>query len=147
MSYLTSPESLLGLFLLSFLAATLLPLGSEWLLAGMILAKQPVTTCILIATLGNTLGACTSYALGVWGADWMVRRVLRVTPERQKRAERICRRYGGWVLLFSWTPLIGDPLCLAGGALKIPFGRFLFPVFTGKLGRYLAVALLAGMYN
>lgn len=145
MPALTTPESLLALFLLGFLAATLLPLGSEWLLAGMVIAGQPFWSCVLLATLGNTLGACTSYGLGRWGADWMIEKLLRITEQRRLRAEQFCRRYGSWGLLLSWLPVIGDPLCLAGGVMNIPFGRFLAAVAAGKFGRYLTVALLAGL--
>lgn len=142
---LTAPETLWGLFLLSLLAATILPLGSEWLLAGMVAAGQPLTSSLLVATLGNTLGACSSYALGLWGADWGMRKLLRCNAEQQRKAERFYHSYGPWALLLSWVPIIGDPLCLVAGISRLPFTRFLAPVAIGKFGRYLAVALAAGM--
>jgi membrane protein YqaA with SNARE-associated domain len=129
-----------ALFLLSFLAATLLPIGSEWLLVALIIKGQAPETSVLIATLGNYLGACTTYAIGFWGAEFLTEKVLKINQPAQKRAQTIYKRFGLWSLLFSWLPLIGDPLCLVGGVLRLPFGRFSLLVFSGKLARYALVA-------
>ncbi len=133
-----------GLYLLSFLAATLLPLGSEWLLVTLLLKGLPAPTLIAVATLGNTLGACTTYVIGRWGSDCLERRVLRIDNLQRARAERFYRRFGCWSLLLSWLPVIGDPLCLVGGLLRVPFRYFLPLTAAGKFGRYLALALLVG---
>lgn len=133
----------LALFFLSFLAATLLPLGSEWLLAALVVKGGDPAWSVLVATAGNTCGALTTYAVGLWGGQWLFRRVLRIDAAAQERAERFFARYGAWALLFSWVPVVGDPLCLAGGVLRIGFWRFLLLVGTGKFIRYLLVALLA----
>lgn len=132
-----------ALFLLSFLAATLLPLGSEWLLAALLIKGGDPAWSVLVATAGNTVGALTTYAIGLWGGPWLVRRVLRIDAVAQQRAERFFARYGAWGLLFTWVPIVGDPLCLAGGVLRIGFWRFLLLVGIGKFVRYLLVALLA----
>lgn len=145
--FLSAPESLWGLFLISLLAASILPLGSEWLLAGMVAAGQPLTGSLLVATLGNTLGACSSYALGLWGANWAMRKLFRFDPEQQQQAERLYRRYGPWALLLSWLPVVGDPLCLVAGITRLPFASFLGPVALGKFSRYLVVALAAGIFR
>lgn len=131
-----------ALFILSFLASTLIPLGSEWLLAAMLLKKHDPTVSVAVAAAGNYLGACTSYAIGIYGGQWLIRNILRIDAATEKRAERLYDRYGSWSLLFSWLPIIGDPLCLAGGILRVGFTRFSILVFTGKLGRYAAVAWL-----
>lgn len=131
-----------GLFALSFLASTLLPVGSEWLLVLMLLnGNEPVAT-VAVATVGNYLGGCTTWAVGVWGGPFLVRRILRIGPAAEEAAVRFYGRYGVWSLLLSWLPIIGDPLCLAGGILKIGFTRFSLLVFTGKLVRYAGVAWL-----
>lgn len=130
-----------ALFVLAFLAATILPLGSEWLLAALVVAGSPATNAVLVAAIGNTLGACTTAWLGRGGACWLSRR-MQLPDERRQRAERLFRRYGSWSLLFSWLPIIGDPLCLVAGILRIPWPRFLVLVALGKLGRYAAVAWL-----
>ncbi len=131
-----------ALFLLSFLAATLLPLGSEWLLVAMLVQRHDPLVTVAVATVGNYLGACTSYAIGIYGGSFFIKRVLRISDTERERAERFFARYGSWSLLLSWLPVIGDPLCLVGGLLKISFGRFSAFVATGKLARYAAVAWL-----
>jgi len=131
-----------ALFVLSFLASTLLPLGSEWLLIAMVLQRHDPLLAVLVATIGNYLGACTSYAIGIYGGDFLIRKLLRIGETERARAERFFAKYGSWALFFSWLPIIGDPLCLAGGVLKIPFSRFSILVASGKALRYSAVAWL-----
>jgi membrane protein YqaA with SNARE-associated domain len=131
-----------ALFLLSFLASTMLPLGSEWLLAALLLQSHDPLKAVLVATAGNYLGACTSYAIGIYGGDLLIKKLLRISDAERVRAERIFAKYGSWMLFFSWLPVIGDPLCLVGGVLKIPFSRFSILVASGKGLRYSAVAWL-----
>jgi membrane protein YqaA with SNARE-associated domain len=131
-----------ALFLLSFLASTLLPLGSEWLLAALLLKGFDPTLSVAVATLGNTLGALTTYGIGFWGGPVLIGRVLRIDEAARRRAERFYARYGVWSLLLSWVPVLGDPLCLVGGLLRVGFGRFFLLVAAGKLARYVGVALL-----
>ena len=131
-----------ALFVLSFLASTMLPLGSEWLLVAMVLQRHDPLLTVMVATAGNYLGACTSYAIGIYGGDFLIRKLLRISAAERCRAERFFAKYGSWALFFSWLPIIGDPLCLAGGVLKIPFSRFSILVASGKALRYSAVAWL-----
>ena len=142
MPELLSSYDLLSLFLLSFCASTLLPLGSEWLLVALLLDGSNPVNLVLIATLGNSLGAATSYLIGRLGSDWLIEKLLRIDPYRQQRAERWFKRYGSWALLLSWLPLVGDPLCLVSGMLKTAPLRFALLVTTGKGLRYATVALL-----
>jgi len=131
-----------ALFIFSFLASTILPLGSEWLLVALLIQKHDPLPTVLIATIGNYLGACTSYAIGLYGGDFLIKKLLRNKDAERGRAERFFARYGSWSLLLSWLPVIGDPLCLAGGLLKVPFARFSILVASGKALRYSAVAWL-----
>ena len=131
-----------ALFLLSFLAATLIPLGSEWLLVAMLVQRHDPVATVVVATVGNYLGACTSYAIGIYGGSYFITRILRISDPERERAERFFARYGSWSLLLSWLPVIGDPLCLAGGLLKISFVRFSALVAAGKLARYATIAWL-----
>jgi membrane protein YqaA with SNARE-associated domain len=133
-----------GLFLLSFLASTILPVGSEWLLVALVVNGEEALLPVGVATVGNTLGACTTYLLGVFGGPFLIGRVLRVDAEARARAAGFYARFGSWSLLLSWLPVVGDPLCLAGGLLRVPFYRFLLLVAAGKAARYAAVAFLAG---
>jgi len=135
-----------ALFLLSFLAATVLPLGSEWLLAVLLADGYAASPVVLVATAGNTLGALTTWGVGFWGSDWLIGRVVRVDPETRARAEAQFTRWGSWALLWSWLPVIGDPLCLVAGALRVSWPRFVLLVLTGKFARYTAVAGLVTLF-
>ncbi|MDD2898432.1 MAG: DedA family protein [Desulfuromonadaceae bacterium] len=132
-----------SLFFLSFLASTLLPLGSEWLLVMMLIGGFDPVSSVAIATCGNYLGAVLTYLIGIQGGSWLIERVLRVSSEQQDRARSYYRRYGSFSLLFSWLPVIGDPLCLVGGMLRVNFGLFSLLVATGKLIRYVVTAWIA----
>lgn len=131
-----------ALFALSFLASTLVPLGSEWLLVLMLVRGYDPAVSVLTATVGNSLGACTTWLVGRYGGDWLLARLFRISEQQRQRAEAWYQRYGVLSLLFSWLPVVGDPLCLVGGLLKIRFTIFLLLVGVGKLARYAAVAWL-----
>jgi membrane protein YqaA with SNARE-associated domain len=131
-----------ALFALSFLAATLLPLGSEWLLVALLLNRHDPVAAVTVATAGNYLGACTTWLIGMYGGSWLVRTVLRIDEAAENRARQLYARYGAWSLLFSWLPIVGDPLCLVGGVLRVGFGRFSLLVAAGKFSRYAAIAWL-----
>lgn len=137
----TSP-SLSLLFLLSFLAATVLPLGSEWLLVVMIAQGFPFSQVVATAATGNYLGGCTTYLIGIWGSKFSFERLLGITEAQLNRATRVYEKYGVWSLFFSWLPVIGDPLCLLAGIFRIRFLRFSIFVFFGKLSRYAILAFL-----
>jgi len=132
-----------ALFAVSFLASSLLPLGSEWLLILMLVKGYDPVSSVGIATAGNFLGAATTYLIGMYGGGWLVSNILRVSPGQQERARSLYQRYGVYSLLFSWLPIVGDPLCLVGGALRINFGTFSLLVVSGKFARYVVTALIA----
>lgn len=131
-----------ALFALSFLASTLIPLGSEWLLVLMLINGYDPAAGVATATAGNTLGACTTWLVGRYGGDWLLARLFRISEHQREQAEAWYQRYGSFSLLLSWLPVVGDPLCLVGGLLKIRFTLFLLLVGVGKLARYAAVAWL-----
>lgn len=140
---LTQAPSLPLLFTISFLAATVLPLGSEWLLILMITKGFPCGETVITASFGNYLGSCTTFILGRYGATFIVEKVLRIDGAQLNRAERLYTKYGTWSLLLSWLPIIGDPLCLVAGIFKVDWFRFSALVFIGKFCRYATVAYLA----
>ena len=111
-----------GLFLTSFLAATLLPAQSELVLAGLLTQHAaPAWLLLTVATLGNTAGSSVNWLLGRAVTRFRDRRWFPVSPAALARAEHWYRRYGRWTLLLSWAPVIGDPLTLAAGEkLKVP---------------------------
>ncbi|GAM09056.1 inner membrane protein YqaA [Geobacter sp. OR-1] len=132
-----------ALFFLSFLASTLIPLGSEWLLVALLLKGGAPIPVVATASAGNFLGACTSYWLGIYGSRFIEERLFRMQPRDKERAERFFARFGSWSLLFSWLPVVGDPLCLVAGVLRVGFIRFSILVLTGKSARYALVAWAA----
>lgn len=141
-NFFSVSQGLPALFFLSFLAATVLPLGSEWLLVLLIAGGHPAPAAVAVATLGNCLGACTTYLIGIWGSDFVTRRILRLDAQDFARAAGLYRRFGAWSLLLSWLPVIGDPLCLLAGTFRTPFPLFSLLVLIGKAGRYTAIAVL-----
>ena len=127
-----------GLFALSFLAATVLPLGSEAALAALVGVRGQIIAPVLVATAGNVLGSCTTYWLGRKTAGTFVRR--RGPTKKEERAAWLLRRYGGPALLLSFLPVIGDALVAIAGATGLSPRVFLFWVIAGKGLRYAAVA-------
>jgi membrane protein YqaA with SNARE-associated domain len=127
-------ESILGgLFLSSFLAATLLPGGSEIVFAGVLASGvASVWPALAVATFGNTLGGWTSYLIG------------RLVPDRKigGRALEWVRRWGAPVLLLSWVPIIGDALCVAAGWLRLNVWWVVLFMALGKFARYYLIARL-----
>ncbi len=128
-----------GLFIASFLASTIIPFGSEGLLMLLVHKQLNVPLLVLLASVGNFLGACTSYYLGLKGRVIVVK-YLRIDPKDIEKVEKIFSKYGIIVLLFTWLPFIGDALTVMGGLLRVNFRIFAVFVFTGKFLRYLAVA-------
>jgi len=129
-----------ALFVLSLLAATVIPLGSEWLLVALLLQGQELGPVVTVATIGNYLGGCTTYGIGYLGSTWVMAKILRISEQESGKAMAIYGRYGSWSLLFSWVPIIGDPLCLVAGSLKLHPLIFSIFVFSGKLARYWLLA-------
>lgn len=133
--------ALAALFMWSFLAATVLPLGSEAPLLVYVRSYQHFAVPVLVATAGNYLGACTTYWLGRRAAQALGRG--RKTVEGDTRSARLLRRLGPPALLLSWVPILGDALVALAGAVRVPFGAFSFWTALGKALRYAAVAWAA----
>ena len=132
-----------GLFTSAFLAATIIPAQSEIVLGGLHLTgRYDTTLLVLIATLGNVLGACVNWLLGKYLAHFQHRRWFPIKKETLENAEATYQRYGTWTLLLSWVPIIGDPLTVIAGVLKTKFILFVVLVTAGKLARYIAVVAL-----
>jgi membrane protein YqaA with SNARE-associated domain len=131
----------LNLFILSFLASTVLPLGSEALVITLIYEGFNPFTIILVATVGNYLGSCTTYYLGLKGRP-MLEKYLSPSPKQLEKSERLFKRYGIYTLLFTWVPGIGDAITMVAGLMRISFGSFSVLVFLGKFGRYFVIAYL-----
>ena len=128
-----------GLFLASFLAATILPLSSEAVLTLLLLTGLNPTALVVVATAGNVLGALLSYAIGLRGGTLLLKKVFKVPPATLERSQQTFKKYGVYSLLFAWVPIIGDPLTMIAGTLKINLSLFLLLVSAGKLLRYIVI--------
>lgn len=130
-------------FVISLISATLLPLGSEPAVFGLIQLNPGLYwPAIAVATVGNTLGGGITWWMG-FGAHKAVDRARG--EHKDARALAWLRRFGPKACLLSWLPLVGDPLCAVAGWLKLPFWPCLFYMAIGKFLRYLTMtaALIA----
>lgn len=136
MSYFT-------LFITAFLAGSLLPAQSEALLVTLLYQhRYTVELLILCASLGNILGSCFNWYIGTQLQRFQHKKWFPFSPRQIQKAEHHYRKYGYFSLLFSWLPIIGDPLTLIAGILKEHFLRFLILVSIAKTGRYIAIYYL-----
>jgi len=131
-----------GLFLAALAAATILPMQSEAVLVGLLLADYSPIWLLAVASIGNVLGSVINWYLGRGIAHFQDRRWFPVGPAALARAEAWYRRYGRWSLLLSWAPVVGDPLTVVAGILREPMPVFLLLVTIAKVGRYLVLAAI-----
>ncbi|WP_018184004.1 YqaA family protein [Kaistia granuli] len=131
-----------GLFLAALAAATILPMQSEAVLVGLLLADYSPWLLLSVASAGNVLGSLINWFLGRGIARFRDQRWFPVSPAGLARAEGWYRRYGKWSLLLSWAPVIGDPLTVVAGVLREPLPMFLLLVTIAKVGRYLVLAAI-----
>jgi len=143
LALLALPKYGLGtLFVVAFVSATLLPLGSEPALFGLLkLNPDLFWPAILVATAGNSLGGALTWAMGL-GSHKIVDKYHHSATHL--KALDWLERIGPKACLLSWLPIVGDPLCAVAGWLKLPFWPCLFYMTVGKLARYITmtVALL-----
>jgi len=135
----------LSLFISAFLAATLLPLGSEALLIALLHDGHTVFWLWMVASVGNTLGSCCNWFIGREVLRFQGKRWFPFKPSQIVAAQTRFHRYGEWSLLLAWLPLVGDPLTLVAGVMRVRFWLFLGLVFVGKGVRYWVVLWLAGL--
>ncbi|KZN14079.1 YqaA family protein [Marinomonas sp. TW1] len=125
------------ILVVSFLSATVLPLGSEALL--LFYAAQEANSLVLLwswATIGNSIGAVTTWLLGAYLTRFEGRRWFPVDSKKRIKAEYYFNRYGVWSLLFTWLPIIGDGIALAAGVFRTSLWYFIPLVVLGKASRY-----------
>jgi membrane protein YqaA with SNARE-associated domain len=137
----TDTAALGGLFLVAFVAATVLPSQSEVVLAGLLAtgSYSPVLL-VAVASVGNVLGAVLNWALGGAANRFRERKWFPVSAAALDRASGWYRRWGRWSLLLSWAPIGGDALTVAAGVMREPLWSFVLLVAIAKTARYIAVA-------
>ena len=132
---------LIGLFLATFLAATILPFSSEAILLFFLSKNVDPILCLTIATLGNSLGGLTNYVLGRLGNPlWLT--YIGVKQDKILKREKWAIKYGSFLAFFSWTPFIGDPLLVVLGYFRSKPLPTLLWMTTGKLLRYLVLFIV-----
>ncbi len=125
-------------FVVAFVSATLLPLGSEPAVFGLVkLNPEMFWPAVLVATVGNTLGGALTWWMG-YGAEAAYEHVSHHKPARL-RAIRWLERWGTRACLLSWLPIVGDPLCAVAGWLKLPFWPCVGYMAIGKFLRYVTM--------
>lgn len=139
LAWLALPQfGLSTVFVVSLLSATLLPLGSEWVVLGLVkLNPEMFWPAMLVATAGNTIGGGISWWMG-YGAERAYERVAHHKPH-ELRALQWLERFGPKACLLAWLPGVGDPLCAVAGWLRMPFWPCLGYMAIGKFGRYVTM--------
>jgi len=135
--------SYLKLFIISFLAATILPLSSEIILTTLLLTNLfEKNLLLIIASSGNILGSVLNWYLGKKITIFQDRKWFPVSPEQLNKSQKYFQKYGLWSLLLAWVPVIGDPLTLLAGVLKVRFSIFFILVSISKISRYIFIIYL-----
>ena len=133
----------LSLFAISFLAATILPFSSELTLAGLIATSDYDNLLLLIvASFGNVLGSVVNWALGSYSRNLTTKKWFPFKETQIERSSKWFRKFGKWSLLFAWVPVLGDPLTLVAGILRVKLIDFIILVAIGKVSRYLLIYYL-----
>lgn len=135
-------SAVISLFFSAFLAATILPFSSEILLLALLQQGHPELLLLLVAGTGNVLGSCLNWWLGTCLTRFQHRRWFYFSPQQIARAQDRFRRFGSWTLLFAWVPVIGDPLTLIAGVMRLHFLPFLILTASGKFARYAVLVWL-----
>ena len=135
----------LSLFIISFLAATILPFSSELTLAGLIATSNYDNFLLLVvASFGNVLGSVVNWVLGFYSRNLITKKWFPFKDKQIENSSKWFSKFGKWSLLFTWVPILGDPLTFVAGLLRVRFLDFVILVAIGKVSRYLIVFYLIG---
>ncbi|MEA3315334.1 MAG: YqaA family protein [Campylobacterota bacterium] len=131
----------LYLFVVALISATLFPLGSEALLLYDLTLNLNVALLLFFATMGNTLGSLINYWIGLKGEEYLIDKKI-LSEKKVIQAKGFFDKYGGYSLLLSWVPIIGDPITFIAGILKYDIKKFIFLVLVAKFSRYLFLTFI-----
>lgn len=135
----------IGLFIASFLAATVVPFSSEFVFTAMVYGGLNAWNCVFVATLGNWLGGMTCYYLGRLGKlDW-IEKYLRIKREKLTGFTEKIHKYGDWFAFFSFLPGIGDVIAVASGFFRCRWWVVAISMLIGKFLRYIVWMYLNGL--
>lgn len=133
----------LGLFIGTFLAATVVPFSSDFLIIGVLVAGANPLLAFILATVGNWLGGLTSYYLGHLGKWEWIEKWLRVKEESLNKHKSRIEKYGSLIALLSWAPFVGDIFAIGLGFYRVDFLKSAVFMFIGKALRF---AFWIGLY-
>lgn len=131
-----------GMFAAAFLAGSFFPFSSEAVMTGLRLAGLDVWMLVLCASVGNLLGGMFNYGVGRMGKEDWIYGMLRVRPERLEQSERFVHRYGAWMGLLSWLPILGSVITIAMGLLRVDVWKSALTILIGKVARYIVLGFL-----
>lgn len=131
-----------GLFIGAFVAATVVPFSSDVMLVGLLAAGGDPYIAIASATLGNWLGGLTSYWIGYLGKWEWIEKYLGVSREKLEKQSSNIRKYGSFLALMTWLPIVGDVMAVALGFYRVDFKSSAFFMLIGKCARFIIWALL-----
>lgn len=131
-----------GLFLGTFLSATIIPFLSDLVLIGFYEAGYPIIPSLLIATLGNLLGGSTNYFIGYGASRSKLQTKYRLTEKKLNWWKQKMDRWGLYLGLIAWVPIIGEPMTMTLGFFRIPFWPLICMMLIGKFSRYCIVTLI-----
>ena len=129
------------LFITALISATLFPLGSEALLLYDVSQGYNIYLLLLFATVGNSLGSVINYFFGLKGEEYLLQKRL-LSEKHIIKVKFYFDKYGAWIILLSWLPIIGDSITFIAGVLKYNFRKFLIFVIIAKFSRYLFLFLV-----
>ena len=136
----------LGLFLASFLAATVVPFSSEIIFSAMVFSGLDPWTCVYVATLGNWLGGMTSYYVGLLGKIEWIEKYFHIKKEKMESFAGKIQKHGDWLALFSFVPFIGDVIAVATGFFKCNWWKVAIYMLIGKYLRYVGWMYFNGLF-
>ena len=137
---------LAGLFFGTFLAATIFPFSSDALYLAVLAATADPVGCLIAGTLGNWLGSVLTYFIGRAGKWEWIEKWFRVKPETLQKQKSKIDRYGVWLALICWVPVVGDVIAIALGFYKVRPGWTIMLMLVGKFARFLVWNLIYGLF-
>ncbi len=136
----------LGLFLASFLAATVIPFSSEIIFSAMVFSGLDPWTCVWVATAGNFAGGMTSYYVGLLGKIEWIEKYFHIKKEKIEKTTGRIQKYGDWFAFFSFVPFIGDVIAVATGFFRCKWWKVAISMLVGKFARYIAWMYFNGLF-
>lgn len=134
-----------GLFIASFLAATVVPFSSEVVFSALVFGGLDAWKCVFVATAGNWLGGMTSYYVGRLGKLEWIEKYFRIKKEKLDRFTEKMHKYGDWFAFFSFLPGVGDVIAVAAGYFRCRWWIVAISMLTGKFVRYVFWMYVNGM--